>query len=151
MPRRARAGKLRRATSAAVTDSTWGIPTTTAAGGFTDLQFRFLYVGGCDVQCDKENALRHCMLQCMITANDSWKWAQIWGTAHEIYADNHNDATDTKVDYHNNDVGRLLGDNLPWLGGYVLGAFGLCNEAWNRGWLFYNVKTAIYRSNGRSP
>ncbi len=32
--------------------STWGTPTTTVAPGFTDLGFRFLYVGASDVQWD---------------------------------------------------------------------------------------------------
>ena len=34
------------------TYSTWGAPVTTVAGGFTDLGFRFLYVGASDVQWD---------------------------------------------------------------------------------------------------
>lgn len=34
------------------TYSTWGTPTTTVASGFTDLKFRFLYVGAADVQWD---------------------------------------------------------------------------------------------------
>lgn len=32
--------------------STWGTPTTTVAAGFSDLGFRFLYVGAHDVQWD---------------------------------------------------------------------------------------------------
>lgn len=32
--------------------STWGAPTTTVASGFSDLKFRFLYVGAADVQWD---------------------------------------------------------------------------------------------------
>ena len=34
------------------TYSTWGTPTTTVAPGFSDLKFRFLYVGASDVQWD---------------------------------------------------------------------------------------------------
>jgi RHS repeat-associated protein len=36
------------------TYSTWGAPTTTAAGGASDLGFRFLYVGSGDVQWDND-------------------------------------------------------------------------------------------------
>jgi RHS repeat-associated protein len=39
------------------TYSTWGTPTTTVAGGFSDLKFRFLYVGASDVQWDDFSAL----------------------------------------------------------------------------------------------
>ncbi len=97
----------------------------------------------------KENAMRHCVWQCMITANDSWRWAEIWGAAHEIYADNHSGKADTTVDYHNNYVGRLLGSNLPMLGGNVVGAFRLCSDAWDRGWLFYRRGPRIHWSDGR--
>jgi RHS repeat-associated protein len=37
--------------------STWGVPTTTVAGGGSDLAFRFLYVGSGDVQWDKDFGL----------------------------------------------------------------------------------------------
>lgn len=39
------------------TYSTWGAPTTTVASGYTDLGFRFLYVGGHDVQWDNFSGL----------------------------------------------------------------------------------------------
>jgi len=39
------------------TYSTWGTPTTTVAGGFSDLKFRFLYVGASDVQWDSSFTL----------------------------------------------------------------------------------------------
>ncbi len=101
----------------------------------------------------KENALRHCMWQCMIAANDSWNWAQTWGWMHEVFANDNNGPADTKVDYHNNYVGRLLGSKLGWLGGSLRGSAELCVEAWNRGWLFCFVKdrngTRYYWSNDR--
>ena len=39
------------------TYTTWGAPTTMAAGGFGDLKFRFLYVGASDVQWDSSFGL----------------------------------------------------------------------------------------------
>ncbi len=39
------------------TYDTWGTPTTTTAGSFADLGFRYLYVGGSDVEWDDELGL----------------------------------------------------------------------------------------------
>lgn len=61
----------------------------------------------------------------------------------------------SKADYHNNYVGRLLGERLAQLHGpsQVARALILCSAAWDRGWLWYVKKVGgrvgVYWSDGR--
>ncbi len=100
----------------------------------------------------KRNAMRHCIWQCLVTHRWSWKAAEQWGWRHEWRT---SAPMDSKADYHNNYVGRLIGEQLDrlYLPDDVVRAQLLCNEAWNRGWLWYvrrvNGRARIYWSDGR--
>jgi RHS repeat-associated protein len=229
------------------TYSTWGSPTTTVVGGFSDLKFRFLYVGGSDVQWDSsfglnlhymharhyspalarfiqpdpsgaesnayayaggnpivrvdptgleswapnpletlwclfhpfqcpiwawsstqaialsrlkyhsdiriENAIRHCVWQCLLTYRLGWYAAQKWGWAHEVGGSEYH-PNDRQVDYHNNYVGRLLGEHMNEISGIIPAsgrALRLCEGAWNWGYLWYiNRDGTFHMSDGRT-
>ena len=78
-----------------------------------------------------------------------WWPATRWAFAHESGCKY---VTDSKLDWYNNYVGRLLGGHLSSL--LVQGLGGaklLCEGAWNSGYLWYqNVLTeTIYWSGGR--
>jgi hypothetical protein len=93
------------------------------------------------------NAMRHCMWQCMLTDTLGWSRAQIWANLHETGSN----PNDTHVDYHNNYVGRLLGEHLDELSypSQTIKALVLCAGAWNWGYLWYvNPGPAFYMSNG---
>lgn len=95
-----------------------------------------------------QNAMRHCIWQCLLTWYSGSTWAARWGWAHEEFTSSL-DPLDKAVDYHNNYVGRLLG---PHLGGWLskpLGARDLCKGAWNAGYLWTVIGGTKYWSNGR--
>lgn len=100
----------------------------------------------------KKNAMRHCVWQCLLTHRLGWSRAAAWGRKHE---EGSTAPFDTKADYHNNYVGRLLGEHLSefYLPSQVLRAQILCSAAWDRGWLWYvkrlGDRPAIYWSDGR--
>ena len=97
----------------------------------------------------KENAMRHCIWQCLLTYYSGWTWANLWGWAHEKYSSTL--AFEKKIDLRNNDVGRALGVELRkrW---FVLSpswaAHDLCLGAWDRGWLWTRRDSQTVWSNG---
>jgi RHS repeat-associated protein len=100
----------------------------------------------------KKNAMRHCVWQCLLTHRLGWWPAYEWGWRHERGSTS---SFDSLADYHNNYVGRLLGQQLNefYLPSQVRRAEILCNAAWNRGWLWYvkrlGTSPAVYWSDGR--
>jgi RHS repeat-associated protein len=97
----------------------------------------------------KENAYRHCIWQCVLTARLGRLRAGRWAWLHEQYSGS--SSTDKTIDYHNNYVGRLFGQQLrgfPWPEGF---AYYFCDEAWKRGWLLtYDRLNRVVRwSDGR--
>ncbi len=96
--------------------------------------------------------MRHCIWQCLLTHRLSWNWAERWGWRHEYGTTS---PFDSKADYHNNYVGRLLGGHLDelYLPSAVTRAYVLCNSAWLRAWLWYvkrvNGRLGVYWSDNR--
>ena len=97
-----------------------------------------------------QNSMRHCTWQCLLSYYDGAATAREWGWRHELGADVWM-ATDTKIDLHNNAVGRLLGQHLheiAWFYGPAGGALKLCREAWNAGYLWTYAYGQIRWTNG---
>jgi len=83
----------------------------------------------------KRNTLRHCVWQCLLTYRIGWKSAADWAVAHEAGST----SKDTKVDYHNNLMGRVIGTHLDEMTypSLVGKAVILCDSSWDAGYLWY--------------
>jgi RHS repeat-associated protein len=57
------------------------------------------------------DAVRHCVWQCCLAANQGADYAKAWGDAHENNPSSRQHADENKMDLHNNAVGRGLHSN----------------------------------------
>ncbi|CAN5557714.1 hypothetical protein BH20CHL7_BH20CHL7_02380 [soil metagenome] len=97
-----------------------------------------------------QNAMRHCIWQCLLTWRSGPDWAAVWGRAHESPpARTASELRDRRMDFHNNSVGRTLGrQNLGWFPAWR--ALSLCVDAFNAGRLWVEIDGRIHWSNGRA-